>query len=191
MIGARGLKGVGPLRLLRALIALPISFVKSWFLLRRYRPDVVVGVGGYSSGRVVLAAWMPGVPAAVEEQNALPGLTNRILGKIVRVVFIAFDEARPFFPAEKVQLTGNPIRRQLLDNYLRSRLAHDKFSVLIFGGSQGSQAINDRVLEALDYLTDLKDQIHFVHQPGNTDLSRVRTISAQKGVSVHDLVFSD
>src|SRR5258708_5575857 len=98
IIGARGLKGVGPLRLLRALIALPISFVKSWFLLRRYRPDVVVGVGGYSSGPVVLAAWMQGVPTAVQEQNAPPGLTNRILGKIVRAVFIAFDDAPTFSP---------------------------------------------------------------------------------------------
>src|SRR5229473_2971547 len=158
MIGARGLKGVGPLRLLRALIALPISFVKSWFLLRRYRPDVVVGVGGYSSGPVVL---------------------------------IAFDEARPFFPAGKVQLTGNPIRRQLLDNYLRSRLEHDRFSVLIFGGSQGSQAINDRVLESLDSLADLKDQIHFVHQPGNADLARVRSVYAQKGFSAEVLDFID
>ena len=189
VIGARGVKGVGPLRLLRALFALPVSFIKSWFLLRRYQPDVVVGVGGYSSGPVVLAAWMQGVPTAVQEQNALPGLTNRVLGKVAQVVFIAFDEARAFFPAQKVQLTGNPIRRQLLDNYLRSRLAHERFSVLIFGGSQGSQAINERMIEALDYLGDIKDQLHFVHQPGNSDLPRVRAAYMAKGFSAEVLDF--
>jgi UDP-N-acetylglucosamine--N-acetylmuramyl-(pentapeptide) pyrophosphoryl-undecaprenol N-acetylglucosamine transferase len=120
-IRSRGLKGMGPIRLLLGLLALPLSFFESWRILQRYKPDVVVGVGGYSSGPVVLAAWLQRIPTAVQEQNAFPGLTNKLLGRVVRVVFVAFEEARRFFPSDKVQLTGNPIRRALMDNYLRSR----------------------------------------------------------------------
>src|SRR5687767_1833078 len=112
-IKVRGLKGMGPLKLLLGLFALPMAFFESLSILRKYRPDVVVGVGGYSSGPVVLAAWLSRIPTAVQEQNALPGLTNKLLGRVAQVVFIAFEEARRFFPAKKVQLIGNPIRRKL------------------------------------------------------------------------------
>jgi len=191
VIRARGLKGVGTLRLLVGLIALPFSFVESWRILRKYRPDVVVGVGGYASGPVVLAAWLQRVPTAVQEQNAVPGVTNKILGHFVRVVFIAFEEARRFFPGRKVQLIGNPIRRILMENYLRSRRAHDKFTVLVFGGSQGARGINDRMLEALDHLGDLKGQLHFIHQTGKADLELVRTGYTRRGFSAQVLEFID
>lgn len=191
LIQARGLKGVGTLRLLLGLIALPFAFVESWRILRKYRPDVVVGVGGYASGPVVLAAWLQRVPTAVQEQNAVPGVTNKILGHFVRVVFIAFEEARRFFPGRKVQLIGNPIRRILMENYLRSRRAHDKFTVLVFGGSQGARGINDRMLEALDHLGDLKGQLHFIHQTGKADLELVRTGYTRRGFSAQVLEFID
>jgi UDP-N-acetylglucosamine--N-acetylmuramyl-(pentapeptide) pyrophosphoryl-undecaprenol N-acetylglucosamine transferase len=189
VITARGLKGMGPMRLLLGLLALPLAFVESWRILMRYRPDVVVGVGGYASGPVVLAAKLQGVPTAVQEQNAFPGLTNRILGRFVRIVFVAFEESRPYFPAGKVQLIGNPIRRMLLDNYLRSHLAHDKFTVLVFGGSQGARGINDRVLEALDQLQQLKDELHFIHQTGKNDLELVRSGYSRRGFSAEVLEF--
>jgi UDP-N-acetylglucosamine--N-acetylmuramyl-(pentapeptide) pyrophosphoryl-undecaprenol N-acetylglucosamine transferase len=189
VISARGLKGMGPIRLLRALLVLPLSFAESWRILRKYRPDVVVGVGGYASGPVVLAAWLQRVPTAVQEQNALPGLTNRILGHFVKIVFIAFAESRRYFPAGKIQLIGNPIRRMLLDNYLRSRRAHDKFTVLVFGGSQGAQGINDRVVEALDDLGELKSELHFIHQTGTKDLDRIRGEYARRGFSAEVVDF--
>jgi UDP-N-acetylglucosamine--N-acetylmuramyl-(pentapeptide) pyrophosphoryl-undecaprenol N-acetylglucosamine transferase len=189
VIAARGLKGMGPVRFLVGLLALPVSFVESWRILKKYRPDVVVGVGGYASGPVVLAAWMQGVPTAVQEQNALPGFTNRVLGNLVTVVFVAFTESRKFFPAKKVQLIGNPIRRMLLDNYLRSRKAHDRFTVLVFGGSQGARGINDRVVEALDELAELKNELHFIHQTGAKDLDRVRQEYARRGFSAEVVPF--
>ena len=189
VISARALKGVGMVRLLLGLLSLPLALFQSWRILVRYRPDVVVGVGGYASGPLVLAARIQRVPTAVQEQNALPGLTNRILGKIATVAFIAFEEARPFFSTKQVHLTGNPTRRQLLDNYLRSRVAHERFSILIFGGSQGSHAINARAIEALDELSDLKDQLHFIHQPGKTELEYVRQQYAQKGFSAEVVEF--
>jgi UDP-N-acetylglucosamine--N-acetylmuramyl-(pentapeptide) pyrophosphoryl-undecaprenol N-acetylglucosamine transferase len=189
VIAARGLKGMGPVRFLVGLLALPVSFVESWRILKKYRPDVVVGVGGYASGPVVLAAWMQDVPTAVQEQNALPGFTNRVLGNLVTVVFVAFTESRKFFPAKKVQLIGNPIRRMLLDNYLRSRKAHDRFTVLVFGGSQGARGINDRVVEALDELAELKNELHFIHQTGAKDLDRVRQEYARRGFSAEVVPF--
>ncbi len=190
-IRAQGLKGVGFGKLLKALFALPLSFIESWRILRRERPDVVVGVGGYSSGPVVLAAWMQGIPTAVQEQNALPGITNKILGRFVNVAFVSFEEARQFFPASKVQLVGNPIRRALMDNYLRSSVAHERFSVLVFGGSLGARSINQRMQEALGHLEDLRDQLHFVHQTGKNDGDAVRKAYADKGFSAEVLEFID
>ncbi|MFZ5471944.1 MAG: undecaprenyldiphospho-muramoylpentapeptide beta-N-acetylglucosaminyltransferase [Myxococcota bacterium] len=190
-IRVRGLKGMGPLKLLLGLVALPLAFAESWRVLRRHRPDVVVGVGGYSSGPVVLAAWLQRVPTAVQEQNALPGLTNRILGRIVRAVFIAFEEARRFFPAKKTHLIGNPVRRKLLDNYLRSHVAHERFTVLIVGGSLGAKGVNARVLEALEHLGDLKESLHFVHQTGKADLETVKKAYAQRGFSAQVVEFID
>lgn len=190
-IKVAGLKGMGVVKLMKSLFMLPLSFISAWFLLRRYKPDVVVGVGGYSSGPVVLAAWMQGVPTAVQEQNALPGLTNKILGKFVRVVFVSFDEAKPFFPARKVQLVGNPVRRALLDNYLRNKLAHDKFELLVFGGSLGAKGINSRMIDALSKLEDIKGELHIIHQTGKNDLEAVKQGYAAKGFDAEVVEFID
>jgi UDP-N-acetylglucosamine--N-acetylmuramyl-(pentapeptide) pyrophosphoryl-undecaprenol N-acetylglucosamine transferase len=192
IIRAQGLKG----KRLGALLAglfyyLPLAFIESFRILARHKPDVVVGVGGYASGPVVMAAWILGIPTAIQEQNALPGLTNRILGKVVKKVFTSFEEARRFFPERKVSLIGNPIRRKLMDNYLRSHVAHERFNVLVFGGSLGAKGVNTRMLEALDFLGDLKDQFHFVHQTGKNDLETVRQGYAQKGFSADVLEFID
>jgi UDP-N-acetylglucosamine--N-acetylmuramyl-(pentapeptide) pyrophosphoryl-undecaprenol N-acetylglucosamine transferase len=173
-ISARGLKGKSLVDFLRGLLLLPRAFVESWRILSRFRPEVVVGVGGYASGPVVFTAWLRRIPTAVQEQNALPGFTNRVLGHFVQAVFISFEEARSAFPAEKTHLVGNPVRRKLLDNYLRSKSAHDRFEVLVLGGSLGAHGLNGRVLEALGFLQDLRDAIDFVHQSGLADVEQVR-----------------
>ncbi|QAT87339.1 undecaprenyldiphospho-muramoylpentapeptide beta-N- acetylglucosaminyltransferase [Corallococcus coralloides] len=181
LVKVQGLKGKGLLGLLKGLLALPLAFLASCRILSRHKPDVVVGVGGYASGPVVLAAWLMGIPTAIQEQNALPGLTNKVLGRIVKVVFTSFEEARNHFPEAKVQMIGNPIRKKLMDNYLRSSSAHEKFSVLIFGGSLGARGLNNRVLEALDSLGDVKGQLDIVHQTGKLDLESVKKGYADKG----------
>lgn len=180
-ISARGLKGKRFWGFLLGLLALPRSFLESWRILSRVRPDVVVGVGGYASGPLVLTAWLRRIPTAVQEQNALPGFTNRVLGHFVQAVFIAFEEARAAFPAHKTHLVGNPVRRKLLDNYLRSKTAHDRFEVLVLGGSLGAHGLNTRVLEALGFLTDLREAIDFVHQTGKLDLEAARAAYAALG----------
>lgn len=189
LIRARGLKGKGVLGLLQGLLLLPMALYESVSILLRHRPDVVLGVGGYSSGPVVLAAWLLGIPTAIQEQNALPGLTNRVLGRLARTVFTAFPEAARSFSARKVQLIGNPIRAKLMDNYLRSRVAHERFGILVFGGSQGARGLNQRVLQALEHLEDLKDQLHFLHQTGKRDLEEVRRGYAQRGFSAEVVEF--
>lgn len=190
-IPSRGLKGMGPLRLLLGLAMLPLSFFSALRLLLKHKPDVVVGVGGYSSGPVVLTAWLLRVPTAVQEQNALPGFTNKVLGRFVDAVFLAFEGAGRFFPARKVHVIGNPIRRKLMENFLRSRAVHDRFTVLVFGGSLGARGINSRMLEALEHLGDLKDGLHFIHQTGKNDVEQVRQGYAQKGFSAEVLEFID
>jgi len=174
LIDVRGLKGKGLRGVLSGLFRLPRAFVQSWRILRKWKPDAVVGVGGYASGPVVLAARLMDIPTAVQEQNAVAGLTNRLLGMVVEVAFTAFPEAERHFPARKVQHLGSPIRRQLLENYMRPiSKRDDQLRVLVFGGSQGAHSLNMRVIEALPFLADLKDRVSFAHQTGARDREQV------------------
>ena len=172
LIDVKGLKGKGLATLSNAVL-LPRALVQCTRILERWKPDMVVGVGGYASGPVVLAAWMLGIPTAVQEQNAVAGLTNRMLGKFVKAAFIAFPEAARYFGGRKVYQLGNPIRRQLLENFMRPSSAHDRQRVLVFGGSQGAHALNMRVIEALPFLADLREKIVITHQTGARDREQV------------------
>jgi len=169
------LKRQGTFGTLRGLGRLPRALWQSRRILRRFDPDVVVGVGGYASGPVVMAAWMMRIPTAVQEQNALPGFTNRTLGHFARACFIAFDEARAGFPAGRTHLLGNPIRRAFLDNYLHSKEpSGERLSILVTGGSQGAHVLNLRVAEALELLAPaLGPRLSVVHQTGEKDLTEI------------------
>ncbi len=176
IIDVSGLKGKGLLGVLAGLVRLPLALFQSFALLGRQRPDVVVGVGGYASGPVLLAAWLRRIPTAIQEQNASPGVTNRILGRFARAIFVAFPEASRHFPSRKVHLLGNPIRRALMDNFLKpSGRAGGPFSLLVFGGSQGAHALNQRTIEALPHLPPaLVSAMRIVHQTGPRDFAFVR-----------------
>jgi UDP-N-acetylglucosamine--N-acetylmuramyl-(pentapeptide) pyrophosphoryl-undecaprenol N-acetylglucosamine transferase len=173
LIQVKGLKGKGPLETAKNLLLLPLAFVQSWRILRKWRPDIVVGVGGYASGPVVLVAWLLRIPTAVQEQNAIPGFTNRMLGRFARAAFTAFPEAARHFPRRKVYQLGNPIRRKLMENYMRPEVKHDTPRLLVFGGSQGAHALNMRVVEALPHLADLRDRLRITHQTGAKDREQV------------------
>jgi UDP-N-acetylglucosamine--N-acetylmuramyl-(pentapeptide) pyrophosphoryl-undecaprenol N-acetylglucosamine transferase len=167
---------VGPLKrqglfgLMKGLYRLPKSLVQSLSILKKFDPDVVVGVGGYSSGPVVFAAWLKGIPTAIQEQNALPGFTNRTLSKIVNVVFVAFPEAEARFPKGKTHLLGNPIRRAFLDNYLHTKPQGERLSLFVTGGSQGAHVLNLRVAEAMEKLAPLiGHKLSLRHQTGVKD----------------------
>lgn len=171
-IGA--LKGKSWKAQLKTLLQLPFAFWFSAFILLRLRPQAVLGVGGYSSGPVVLLArglgWMWGARVAILEQNAVPGFTNKILGIFAHQVFAALLGIERHFPSGKTVVTGNPVRKEikLLPSATRS-----PFTVFIFGGSQGALGINSLVLEALPLLQDLKEKVRFIHQTGERDFERV------------------
>jgi UDP-N-acetylglucosamine--N-acetylmuramyl-(pentapeptide) pyrophosphoryl-undecaprenol N-acetylglucosamine transferase len=141
-----GLKGRGRLKQLKSLLAVPKSLLEARSILRRFQPSVVVGVGGYSSGPPVLMAASMGIPAMLQEQNALPGLTNRLLARVARKVATAFRECETYFGSKAV-LTGNPVREEF--SRVTGRAGSDPFTLLVFGGSQGAQPINQSVIEAL------------------------------------------
>lgn len=147
LIDVRGLKGKALWITLLNLLLLPRAFFQSWRILRRWAPDIVVGVGGYASGPVVLVAWLMRIPTAVQEQNAIAGFTNRTLGRLVDAAFTAFPEAARFFRRGRVYQLGNPIRRELMENFMRPPEEHSEPRLLVFGGSQGAHALNMRVIE--------------------------------------------
>jgi UDP-N-acetylglucosamine--N-acetylmuramyl-(pentapeptide) pyrophosphoryl-undecaprenol N-acetylglucosamine transferase len=168
-IKRQGFKGT-----LKGMFGLPRSLWQSMRILRRFDPDVVFGVGGYASGPVVMAAFLMGIPRAIQEQNALPGFTNKSLGRFAQAIFIAFDEARPFFPPARTHLIGNPIRRAFLENYLHDKAPEERFSLLVTGGSQGAHVLNLRVVEALELLApELGPKLRVQHQTGTRDLDEI------------------
>ena len=111
-----GLKGKGGLDLIKNVFRLPLGFVQAWKLVGKHKPDVVLGVGGYSSGPVLLAARLRGVPTTIHEQNAFPGLTNRMLAKVVKGVAVAFADALPRLGRKDGVVTGNPVRKEFFES---------------------------------------------------------------------------
>jgi UDP-N-acetylglucosamine--N-acetylmuramyl-(pentapeptide) pyrophosphoryl-undecaprenol N-acetylglucosamine transferase len=189
LIEVAGLKRVGLRRLVRTLWMLPRALWRSVQILRSYKPDVVVGVGGYASGPVALAAWLTGTPVAIQEQNAFPGFTNRMLARFADVVFTAFPAAARHFPKKKVLMLGNPIRRALLDNFLKSSVPHEKFNLLVFGGSQGAHVLNQAMIAAVPYLESVRDKLSILHQTGEREINQVREGYARQSADAEVVEF--
>ena len=174
-ISVGGLQGKGGLELLKNLFLLPIGIFQAFAVVTKYRPNIVLGVGGYSSGPVLLAARIIGYPTAIHEQNAFPGLTNRLLARIVTSVAVAFKEAASRLKRPDAIVTGNPIRAEFFAA-TRAPRAGNKKRILIFGGSQGSHILNEAMTGALLFLYQMKDEIEIVHQTGTKDLEQVRLL---------------
>ncbi len=180
-ITVEGLKGRGVWRQLRSLAKIPRGLSQSIGIIRRFRPDMIIGVGGYASGPVVLAARLMGKKVAIQEQNLLPGLTNRILARMAHRVFISFPDQFSVFENVQTVLTGNPVRGALLSTK-DVCVPHDRFCVLVVGGSQGARAINRTVVEALPYLHSPRE-IRFVHQTGEKDAPGVTKAYEEYGIA--------
>lgn len=164
-----GLKGRG-LKSLRGLALLPPAFAHSFVILARTRPSLVVGVGGYSSGPIVLLASWLCIPTVILEQNAKPGFTNRLLRRTVRRAVVAFPSTLPYFEGKAV-LLGNPVREEFYALPPKERTG--TLHVLVFGGSQGSRFLNTRVVESLPLLAAAKHRLRLTHQTGPADLGIV------------------
>lgn len=182
LIRSAGLKGKSIVALLRGLALLPLSAIDAWRVLSARRPDVVVGVGGYSSGPVLLLAALRGVPTLLMEQNTAPGFTNRRLAPWVRAAALSYDETLQYFPGKGV-VTGNPVRREFLQALEAGDEARNDggVRVLIVGGSQGARAINEAMVAAAPWLADRG--LVLTHQTGERDLARVRAGYAAAGVT--------
>ena len=150
---------------------LPRSLWKSWSLLRSFRPEAVLGFGGYAGCAMVLAAWTMRIPTAIHEQNRLPGATNRLLGKLVRRVMLSMPDDHHLFDPAKVVVTGNPLRRAIWELRENPVQANPRRNVLVLGGSQGAWAVNQAVLDSLEGFRDQK--ISLWHQTGPSDWRRV------------------
>ena len=173
VIRSAGLKGKSLAALARGLGLLPLSAVDAWRVISRRRPDVVVGVGGYSSGPVVLLAALRGIPTLLMEQNATPGLANRLLAPVVRAAAVTYEEtARHFGP--KAFVSGNPVRAEFFARAATSAVAGAPVRVLVFGGSQGARAINAAMVEAAPELARLAPPVAITHQTGERDVEMVR-----------------
>ncbi|MBI9084801.1 MAG: undecaprenyldiphospho-muramoylpentapeptide beta-N-acetylglucosaminyltransferase [Desulfobacterales bacterium] len=184
-IRAAGLKGRGLARQAGALAIVPQGVAQAVGLLGDFAPHLVLGMGGYSAGAVGLAAWLLGIPRALHEQNRLPGLTNRLLGRIADRVYLSFEQSQAFFRPDRTRLTGNPVRPELLAVATDSASRAGKnrtppFALLVFGGSQGAHRINMAVVAALSEIK--ADGIAIVHQTGDRDEAMVRKAYAAAGV---------
>lgn len=182
IIDSAGLKNVGAVAQLRGLMLIPKSLLAARAVIRNFRPDIVIGAGGYVSGPVVLAASLGNVPTLVMESNALPGWTNRRLARFVDKAAVSFDAALPYFGRKGV-VTGNPVRREFFEIPQRDRSASSKqkFWILIFGGSQGARAINEAMIAALPLLEELRNDLRITHQTGEADFEKVRAAYVDAG----------
>ena len=172
LLPARQLRGGGPGRAVVGALAAVGSVGGALKLLRRVRHGLVVGVGGYASVAVVVAAALARVPALLMEQNAIPGAANRLLARVARRVCVGFAESAAYLPAGRAVHTGNPVRAEVLR--AAARTPHARPGLLVFGGSAGARHLNQAVLEALRLLGPRARTLEIAHQTGAADMDTVR-----------------
>jgi UDP-N-acetylglucosamine--N-acetylmuramyl-(pentapeptide) pyrophosphoryl-undecaprenol N-acetylglucosamine transferase len=204
MISAAGVRGKSGISQVKAAVMMIYGYAQSRKILKAFRPDFVLGVGGYASLPMVLAARGMQVPCYIHEQNAIPGMTNKILARFAGQVFITLEESEKFFPKDKVLVTGNPLRRQILDSVgNRGQGTGDRnnitapgtqhlapsFHLFVFGGSQGAHAINMALIEALPALKRSGAKLQITHQTGEKDLEMVAAAYRREGVEARVTAF--
>lgn len=179
-------------------IGLPFKLVKSYFQVRsivaEFMPDVVVGVGGYSSFPVLRFAQSKGIPTCIHESNSFAGKSNKMLGANASKIFVASDGMEKFFPAAKIMVTGNPVRSNIVNSRISRAeairffgLEEDKKTVLVTGGSLGAKGINEAIDANIDSFA--QQNIQLVWQTGKPYAARAREITAGKpGIWVNDFI---
>lgn len=181
----RGLRGRGWRGAMELAVQLPVAWLRAWSILGRFRPALVLGLGGYGSVPVVLAAWVRRIPTVLLEQNAHPGLANRWLGHLARRVCTTFAESEPFFPQGRVVQTGNPVRA--LQSPVRPDANH--FTVFVFGGSQGARTINRAAVDAAKVVGEQVPGLRVIHQTGPADAEWVEGRYREMGIAAEVLPF--
>lgn len=196
LIAVTGMRRKKGIEQIRGLALLAKSYFQSKKILEAFGPDIVLGVGGYASGPVVLAAGRFQCRRFIHEQNALPGFTNKLLARFAEKIFISVEESGRYFPAGKTLLAGNPLRREILRDIRtsdRDRDAEDEFRLLVFGGSAGAHSINMALADALPLLGEVKGRLAIKHQTGENDVEAVTAAYGKEGLKaevqpfIHDM----
>lgn len=194
-IKSQGIKGKSFFAVLKALLQQPLALWEAAGIIRKFKPDLVFGVGGYVTGPVILAARLLGVTTCIHEQNSIPGLANKMLGYIANKIFVSLPGSEKYFPANKTILSGNPVRNTILKVSRESKpeSGQESSTLLILGGSQGARRLNSLMLEAAEnILSKLSPPPLIIHQTGGHDKDHVQRKYVELGLSarVQDF-FSD
>ena len=203
LISAAGIRGKRGFSQITGVAKMFYGYAQSRKILKTFQPDLVLGVGGYASLPMVLAAGGMRVPRFIHEQNAIPGQTNRLLSRFADQIFITLQESARYFPQDKTLLTGNPLRRQILDMVGKQnspstpplskgeseQSQQGKFHLFVFGGSQGAHAINMAMVEALPLLKDSPVKLEITHQTGEKDCEEVACAYRAAGIKARVVPF--
>jgi UDP-N-acetylglucosamine--N-acetylmuramyl-(pentapeptide) pyrophosphoryl-undecaprenol N-acetylglucosamine transferase len=171
-------------------LKLLVSLLRSKKIIKSFKPDVVIGTGGFASGPLLQMATAKKIPSLIQEQNSYPGITNKLLGKKVNTICVAYDGLDRFFPKEKIRLTGNPIRKNLLEiegvNVEAKdifKLIHSKHTLLVLGGSLGARRINELIESNLDFFEE--NNVQLIWQCGKLYYDRYKRYNKLNNVQVH------
>lgn len=183
IISVRAIKGQGLWKQALSVLKIPVAIINSIRIFIKFKPDVVIGLGGYSSGPALVGAWLMGIKTAIHEQNVLLGVTNRILSHLVNKIFVSFSKTKTKLNSKKVIFTGNPVRKEILQCAKNQKRQHKlPLTILITGGSQGAHSINLSVIESLQYIIK-KENFFFIHQTGTNDEKIVKRAYLSHGIS--------
>jgi len=196
-ITAEGIKGRGLFRQIRSMWKIPKGIFESMIVIKKFKPDLVMGVGSYSAGPVAMGAWFMRKKIVLHEQNILPGITNRILSRLADRIYVSFKKTKANFDSKKVIYTGNPVRKAILQSSRNQKESNSiesvqdrPFTVLIVGGSQGAHSINEAVVDAMEFIKE-KDRFYFIHQTGKQDEISVNKAYKDQGISCNVKSFFD
>ncbi|MEK6546195.1 MAG: undecaprenyldiphospho-muramoylpentapeptide beta-N-acetylglucosaminyltransferase [Nitrospinota bacterium] len=180
-IYAEGFTGKGIFKKIKSILKTPAGTFQSMMILNSFKPDIVIGVGGYAFGPVGMAALFLArlkprtTKLVIQEQNLFPGLTNRVLGRFADLIFTSFEGSGKFFMGRKIYFTGNPVRKEIAEiHHLPFTIHHSLFTILVFGGSQGAHRINLAMIDSLKSLAKIRDSVFIIHQTGEKDFEFVK-----------------
>jgi len=190
LVDVTGINSKGFIDRVKGILALPKAMFQSWRILSYFKPDVVFGIGGYASGPILLLASLRRKQTGILEPNSKSGFSNRVLGKFVNRIYLAFKEAAEDFPSEKTEYSGNPLRLDIL-SVPPPKFDNPTRTVLIFGGSQGAKRLNEAMVAALKNLAPQKERLKFIHQTGSADELKVREAYRTHGFQAQVFAFQE
>ena len=174
------------------------SLAKSYFIIKKFKPGVVVAFGGYASGPVAQVAAWQGIPVILQEQNSYPGITNKLLAKKAKKICVAYEGMEKFFPREKIIFTGNPVRKDISETVkdINSSLRHfdlvlNKKTVLVFGGSLGAGSLNEALRLNLNKILEANPDVQFIWQVGKLYYDKYSKLDISRDPRVKILPFID